>query len=81
MTIAAPTSRNPVGGVPAVRMFHRFIVSYWPRPNHRERVEVEVPAGAESREAALLAGARKLGRPVGEVVIGWGITVTRRCES
>jgi hypothetical protein len=80
LTLAAPTSRNPIGGLAPFRAFHRYPVLFYPLHRPRERVEVEVPAGADSREPALLAGARKLGRPVGECVCGWAITVTMRCR-
>jgi hypothetical protein len=62
------------------RAFHRFAVSFWPAPDHRERVEVEVIASADSREAALSIGADMLGRFVGDCIIGWPVTVTRRID-
>jgi hypothetical protein len=79
MTIAIPPSRSIYA--PGVsRTFHRFAVSYWPTPGHRERVEVEVPAHRWRREEALRIGARRLGRPDDECCIGYISTVTRRID-
>jgi hypothetical protein len=86
MTLTAPAV--PTCG--AYRAFRRYAVSYWPTPDHRERVEVQIPvfcdgpyseAWTESAKAAALQrGAMVLGRPADECCIGYLTTITRRID-
>jgi hypothetical protein len=79
---AEPLSSIYTPGV--YRAFCRYAVSWWPTPDHRERVEVDIADYGQPRSlmksAALRRGAIDLRRPADECCIGYLTTVTRRID-